>query len=96
MTGFLILFIGFLLFFSVVIFEFFGVEKNAQAKGYGPRTQIMGEPCAKGTFNCAPYNVPKLGQLGSKEYELRLYSDRNGVTGTFGHIMSPESRRASR
>ena len=91
MIGFLIFFVGVVLFSGVLFYELARSNQRALAKGYGPKSQVQGEPCSKSILKCVSYKAPTLGRSISQEYELRLYADQNKVTGTFEHIKDPAS-----
>jgi hypothetical protein len=90
MVVFILLFLSVVLFFGLLFIEIARSDKRAQAKGYGPKSQISGEPCAKGHLNCVSYKAPTLGQSISYNFALRLYSDKGDVTGIFEHIQNPK------
>ena len=89
MTAFLIFFIAVVSFFGLLFFEIATSDKRAQSKGYGPKSQIGGEPCATGHLNCVSYKAPTLGQSISYNFALRLYCKQGHLTGIFEHVNQP-------
>jgi hypothetical protein len=90
MAVFSLIFLSVVLFFGLLFLEIARSDKRAQAKGYGPKLQISGEPCANGHLNCVSYKAPTLGKSLSHNFALRLYADKGNVTGVFEHIQSPK------
>lgn len=90
MTLFIIFFISVILFFGLLFFEFFTMDKRAQKKGYGPESQIISEPCANGHLICAAHKVPTIGRFTPYDFILRLYSEKPHVTGVFEHAKQPD------
>lgn len=95
MVAFLILFITVVLCFGFLFFEIATSDKRAQSKGYGPKLQIDGEPCATGHLNCTSYKAPTLGQSISYNFALRLYHKPGYLTGIFEHVNHPTKFRGS-
>lgn len=90
MTFFIIFFVAVVLFSALLFFEISRLEERAKAKGYGPKSQINGEPCANGRLNCYSHKAPTLGQTFAYDFALRLYAARGNVTGIFENIKSPK------
>ena len=80
---FFLVFAGVVFFFGLLFLEIHKVEKRAKVQGYGPISQIGGEPCAQGQIVCVCVNAPTLNQSISFDYALYLYTDGVNATGTY-------------
>ena len=89
MTAFLVLFVTVASFFGLLFFELARSDRRAQSKGYGPKSQIGGVPCATGHLTCTSHRAPTLGQSIAYNFVLRLYCKPGKLTGTFEHASHP-------
>lgn len=81
--GFTVLFVFTVSLFAWLFHEIATSDKRARQKGYGPPTQLRGDPCATGKLACFSYRAPTLGRSVSFDYDLTVTSKNGDVTGTF-------------
>lgn len=80
---FILIFTSVVLLFGLLFLELSRADKQAQAQGYGPISQLGGEPCARGQLVCVNANAPTLNQSISFDYAFFLYTDGINATGTY-------------
>lgn len=83
MAAFLTLFVGVLLLFAFLAFEFWTINKKAIKYGYGPKLPIRTTPCATGSLVCVSVNAPTLGRSLSFPYAFTLTANDRSVTGSY-------------
>ena len=83
MTWFLVLFFGVILLFAILAFELFQLDKKAIKHGYGPKTQVPGNPKATGALVCVNANAPTLGRKLSFPYSFQLTANERHATATY-------------
>lgn len=83
MAWFLALFFGVILLSVVLTLELFRLNKKAIKHGYGPKTQVPGNPNATGMLVCVSVDAPTLGRKLSFPYSFQLTANERHATATY-------------